>query len=410
MGLKGDLLELIANAPGSFRTFEGQLQLWIHHDLSRQAFEQLSQSRGGSVSFQSSGREPSEASDEHLRVLVDRPSRWSITGDRIDVSDGRRHWVGSGGYVVEMDQDEANLDSTQIGILIAPGVEVLGALEFAIPEEAEVAGRRCWRVNASTAPVKAHRGPMFPGMGLSGIDHTIWFDAVTGMILRHVGLFKGERCSVSEFSDIEVDGPIDESQFTYTPDSETTVERRVDQLIRMAEQRGIDLTGVDRSDEIAIQGALHAVLQPHFPTPEDTKATRRAKHIPMGPPPGDEAAAQAGIEYAYLNNSEVADDGTTLVNVQGGEGLSEPLRQAGTRVPSTSEADVKMVVDDVLFLRPDEAVVWFGVEVDGQRFAMVDGREGRAVLVDGRWMIEHATMVDLIGFAGVAVPTPAAPN
>ena len=60
---------------------------------------------------------------------------------------------------------------------------------------------------------------------------------------------------------------------------------------------------------------------------------------------------------------------------------------------------------EILFLRPEEAVVWFGVEVDGQRFAMVDGREGRAVLVDGRWLIEHATLVDLIGFAGVPAPS-----
>ncbi len=98
----------------------------------------------------------------------------------------------------------------------------------------------------------------------------------------------------------------------------------------------------------------------------------------------------------------MADDRTTLVNVHGGQNLAELLKQAATRVPSTDSSAVNMVVDDILFLRPDEAVVWFGVEVDGKRYAMVDGREGRAVLVDGRWMIEHATMIDLIGFAGVA--------
>ena len=98
----------------------------------------------------------------------------------------------------------------------------------------------------------------------------------------------------------------------------------------------------------------------------------------------------------------MAEDGSTLVNVHGGQNLAELLKRAATRVPSGDSSAVKMVVDDVLFLRPDEAVVWFGVEVDGQRFAMVDGREGRAVLVDGRWMIEHATMIDLIGFAGVS--------
>ncbi len=160
-----------------------------------------------------------------------------------------------------MDHDEASLDTTQVGILIAPGIELLGGLQFGIPEEAEVAGRRCWRVNASTATIKANRGPMFPGMGLTGVDHTIWFDAATGMILRHVGLFQGRKCSTSEFSDIRIDESIDETLFIYTPDADTTVERRVDQLIRMADERGIDLSGVDQTDEMAVQAAVHAVLQ-----------------------------------------------------------------------------------------------------------------------------------------------------
>jgi hypothetical protein len=97
MGLKGDLLELIAESPGSLRTFEGQLWTWTHHDLTRQAFQQLSHSRGRSVSLGLSGSVPTETSDEHLLLLVEWPSRWSITGDRIDVSDGARHWVGGKG-------------------------------------------------------------------------------------------------------------------------------------------------------------------------------------------------------------------------------------------------------------------------------------------------------------------------
>jgi hypothetical protein len=65
-----------------------------------------------------------------------------------------------------------------------------------------------------------------------------------------------------------------------------------------------------------------------------------------------------------------------------------------------------LIVDDVKFLRPDEAVVWFSLEIDGNRLGFVNGREGRAVMVSGRWMIEHATIVDLVGIAGVEVPPP----
>jgi len=404
MGLKGDLLELIAESPGSLRTFQGQFRKWTHLDRAHQAFERQFQGRGRTVSVSSSG-EPPETTEEHLNVWLEGTSRWNIAGDgHVDVSDGVHRWIGGNGRVTVSEQDVPNLDATGFGILIAPGRQLLGTMAFGTPEEDEVSERMCWKVSASTA-LNPQRGPLIPGMGLAGIDHTIWFDAITGMIVCHIGTFQGERCSVSEFSDIQINEPIDEARFTYAPDPSTTVERRIDRLVRMAEQRGVDLCGIDRNDESAVQGAMHADLRPHFQTPESTKIARRAKHVPMGPPPVDEAEAAAAIEYAYQHNNEVAEDGTTLVNVQRGESLAEPLKQAGTRVPSTASSDVKMVVDDILFLRPDEAVVWFGVEVDGQRFAMVDGREGRAVLVAGRWLIEHATLVDLIGFAGVTAPT-----
>lgn len=63
-----------------------------------------------------------------------------------------------------------------------------------------------------------------------------------------------------------------------------------------------------------------------------------------------------------------------------------------------------MVVDDMVFLRDDEAVVWFGIDVDGERFGFVNGREGRAVSVGGRWLMERATLVDLVALAGVPYP------
>ena len=50
--------------------------------------------------------------------------------------------------------------------------------------------------------------------------------------------------------------------------------------------------------------------------------------------------------------------------------------------------------------------MWYSVEVDGQRFPMANGREGRAVKIGDRWLIEHASIADLLGFAGVVVPAP----
>jgi hypothetical protein len=107
-----------------------------------------------------------------------------------------------------------------------------------------------------------------------------------------------------------------------------------------------------------------------------------------------------------LHFGERDETGESLVNVQAGEGLAAPLQEASRRVPGAPEGDVRLVVDDIKFLRPDEAVVWFSLEVNGNRLGMVNGREGRALLVNHRWLIERATLVDLIGFAGVSVPPP----
>jgi hypothetical protein len=82
------------------------------------------------------------------------------------------------------------------------------------------------------------------------------------------------------------------------------------------------------------------------------------------------------------------------------------LEQAGQRIPGSPEGEATLVVDNIKFLRPDQAVVWFSLEIDGNRLGFVNGREVRAVLVGGKWMIEHATIVDLVGMAGVEIPPP----
>jgi len=348
---------------------------------------------------------PLETSDEHLQVWLERPAKWRIDrDDRIDVSDGVHRWTGVNGHVTETDQGTPDLDSTELGMLIAPGRSLFGALEFDEPVEDEVAGRGCLKVAARAASRTAHRVDMSLGLRLGGIDHTIWFDAATGMILRHVGELDEQPCSVSEFSGIVIDAPIAESIFTFTPPSGTTVARRIDQLIGMAEQSGVDLSDVDRTDERAVLGAMHTTMHPHRATPETLKSARRSKHIATGPPPDDVDAARQAIEFAYAHHNQVGEDGATMVHIHGGKNLAEPLKQAAMRIPGSDPSSAQIVVDNVLFLRPDEAVVWFGVEVGGQRFGMVDGREGRAVLVDGNWMVEHATIIDLLGFAGVVIP------
>jgi hypothetical protein len=224
--------------------------------------------------------------------------------------------------------------------------------------------------------------------------------------MRHVGLIDGEPCSIAELKDVVINQPIPDDTFRFVPSPDAVVDRQVDVLLRMAEMRGVDLTDVDRSDLRAVRAAFGNMGRPHHSPPEARLEMRRAKHVPVDRPPADEAAARSAIEYAYAHYLDADETGEVLVNIQEGRGLPEYLQQAGQRIPGSPEGEAKFVVDDIKFLRPDEAVVWFSLEIDGNRLGFVNGREGRAVLVGGRWMIEHATIVDLVGMAGVEIPSP----
>jgi|GEM_PF-1400113 len=409
MGRKGDLLELIEGAPIGVRTITGSMWKWTHHERSRRANEALARQGNVNVStaILSFGGPPEETTDEHLRLLAAPPDRWHLESEsRVDVRDGHTRWIGHPTHVTELSQDDTAFSDTDIGLLVYPAALFLGSLRFDDPVEDEVAGRHCWRVDG-TAGLGRHGIRMFPvSMRLGGIDHTFWFDAVTGVVLRHVGLVDDEPWSITEFKEVRVNPPLTDLDFQFVAPPDGTVERQVDQLIRMAELRGVDLTGVDREDPQAVQEAVHSMMRPNQPTPEARLAMQKAKHVPVGDPPEDEAAARASIDYAFNHLGESDEDGTALVNVQSGRDLAGPLREAQTRVPGAADNPAGLIVDDIKFLRPDEAIVWFSVEVNGERFPMVNGREGRAVKVGERWLIEHATIADLLGFAGVVVPPP----
>lgn len=405
MGRKGDLLELIDNAPIGLRSLSGSLWKWTHHARCRLAIDEISRSVNASVTHLGFGNPLGETSDEHLHVWADPPGRWRIESDgRVDMNNGGSRWIGTTAHITENNGDGSRLDDTELGLLVHPAPHLFGVLHFEAPVEDEVAGRRCWRSTATIELGLSTARPMPLGMRLPGIDHSFWFDTETGIVLRHVGMIDNQPCSVIEFKSIAINVPNPDEIYQFKPSPDTTVVRQLDQLILTAETRGVDLTGVDRTDPDAVRRAAFDVMRPPLATPEARKETQRAKHVPIGEPPDDEDAASVSIEDAFSHFGDVADDGTTLVNVQDGEGLAEPLVQARRRVPGNPDGITTFVVDDIKFLRSDEAVVWFSLDIDGNRLGMVNGREGRALLVNDQWMIEHATVVDLIGFAGITAP------
>jgi hypothetical protein len=406
MGRKGDLLELIDGAPIGVSTLRGSVWKWTHHERSRRAVTALTRSHGTSSAVSWFGGQPHETDDEHLRVAIGLPDRWRFESeDGIDLRNDTVRWIGTSAHLTEVTGDRTALEDTDIGMFVSPG-GLLGALRFGDPSDDLVAGRPCLKVEATTG-IGRNRGRMLPvELRLGGLVHMLWVDAATGIVLRHVGLIDDDACTITEFTEVTVDPPLTDVDFQFIPPPDAVIERHIDHMLRMAELRGADLTGVDRTDPAAVRTAVSDSVRPRVPTPEDVRASRRAKHLPVGDPPGDVDAARSAIEHAFTHLEEVDGSGEGLVNVQGGRAMAGPLQDAHTRIPGRAGATVAIVVDDIEFLRPDQAVVWYSVELDGSRFAFVDGREGRAVVVGGRWMVERATVVDLLGSAGVLVPPP----
>jgi outer membrane lipoprotein-sorting protein len=404
---RGDLYDLIDRAPVGLHSLRASLWKWTHHERSARAMERLSNGRGV-VHLATVAGPIGDTNDEHLRVWLVPPGKWCIESeDRIDVRDGSTRWFGRTQHVTELADKDTDLNQTDLGIMIEPGTHLMGAIHFDDPTEDEIDGRKCWRTNARTADEvrENHHHRFMLSMRLGGIDHQFWFDAETGIVLRHVGLIDDQPCTIAEFTGVTVNQPIPDETFQFVPGPGGVVQRQVDQLIEIAENQGVDLTDVDRSDPRAVQAALSAAMR-FGPQTGSLLESRQARHIPVGPPPEDEATARAAIEYAYSHFDETDDQNEALVNVQGHPAWIEALQQARRRIPGSPDGDPRIVVDDIKFLRPDEAVVWFSVEIDGTRLGFVSGREGRAVVVDGRWMIEHAALADLLTMAGVTIPPP----
>lgn len=407
MGRKGDLLELIEGAPGGLVSLSGSVWRWTHHERSLRATETVTRRLNAVVSQASFGGPPSETTDEHLRVTIGLPDRWRLESDtRVDVCDGSTRWIGDPSRVTEMTQHDVDVRDTDVGRMIQPGAHLFSVLKFGDPIQDHIAGRMCWKVDATTSFNQHLPSVAISTLQIGGVDHTFWFDAETGIVLRHVGLVDGEPCTIAEFKEVVLDPAVSELDFAFLRTPGAVVVRQVDHWIRLAEHREISLEGVDLDDATAVQEAINAHMRTANPTPEARVVMQKSKHVPVGDPPADEASAREAIEYAFTHHDEMDESGQDLVNVQAGHRLAGPLDEARKRIPGGSGAITSIVVDDILFLRSDEAVVWFAIEVDGVRLAVVNSVEGRAVKVGDRWVIERATIADLLGMAGVVVPAP----
>jgi hypothetical protein len=98
-----------------------------------------------------------------------------------------------------------------------------------------------------------------------------------------------------------------------------------------------------------------------------------------------------------------SDDGEDVPAIDGGDGLGTCLREARSRVDTTE--DTVIDVDHVKFLNEREAVVWYTLSVSGNRY--LHHKEGRAIQVNGQWLVTRASFCELMAMGGMTCPPPA---
>jgi len=129
-----------------------------------------------------------------------------------------------------------------------------------------------------------------------------------------------------------------------------------------------------------------------------------ARVEPTGPPPEDEEAARQAIFDAFMNTMEVGADGRTLINVEDGAALAECAEEIRRRVGQLVDQS-ETVVEHIKFLDSTTAAVWSTTLLNRRPpHPGLDGAEGRAVFVDGRWKVARDTMCLRWSYAGVQCP------
>jgi hypothetical protein len=284
MGTRGELLALVDSAPGDLRTLQAALTTWT--DLARVA-EVRRQHAGtpGGVGVVTQLRRPTRGGDEDIDddldaglvaaspgalardddlgdavassyVVVALPDRWRVVGrGYLAVSNGQRSWAGTSTLVTERDSVRAAIhDAGTIGVCLYPD-RLLRNLTFSVPELTDIEGRPCWFVEGSPR-AEARSGP--PDLRLHrdlvGIDHRIWFDAVTGIVLRHEGSIDGEPCSTTALTDLVFDEPVVGDEFRPPPGA--VVRSRHELLRDHLAAMGIDPDTVDLDDPVQVRDAL----------------------------------------------------------------------------------------------------------------------------------------------------------
>lgn len=257
------------------------------------------------------------------------------------------------------------------------------------------------RVRRSAEVLKRRFGPLL-GRTLVGSAASVVFDAETGIVLRYVALDDdGAPIETREFTRLAVDEPIEDERFTFETRPGQRVVTPDEMWLAQLEESGVDVAGIDPDDPRAVRAAMWPARPGGDAAPASSRQPRREVVAPLGPPPADEDAARAAVEEAVRRYGDT-DEAGVHAWIERGELLGGAFETARSRHRQMAEHPTTFRCEEVVFLRDDEALVSYSIEIPGM--IRMPGQRGRVVRRGDRWLVSYDTAAAVFEQAGVRVP------
>jgi hypothetical protein len=126
------------------------------------------------------------------------------------------------------------------------------------------------------------------------------------------------------------------------------------------------------------------------------------EQVTPGEPPADSERAREAISEAFARYGDLSDDGSAALGVEGGESLGWAVAEARAKHPSYQDVEIGFTVDEVVFVDPEHAAVWYSLLMHGRTY--LSRQRGDAVLIDGEWLMARSTFNQIMALGGVTLP------
>ena len=228
---RGDLLELLHGAGGSFQTLASRWRCWRDDQRAHAAFTAANAGSGSVVVASATGppQPPGSGHEEVVRLWVAKPDRIReehVGGDAdgaLAVQLGSTWWSYSP-HLGAMTNHGDERQQHGIGQMFQPLLEpagVMGLFDMELTGRAERAGHSvicaAWRRRALTD----HDRFALHQLGTGAQEHAVEVDAERGVVLRLEARFEGEPMAICEVLDVTYDVELDDELFRFVaPDGE----------------------------------------------------------------------------------------------------------------------------------------------------------------------------------------------